>query len=178
MCVRQQPEEFCPRSVERATWTEERITRLTASTGCLLNRLYCVHIFCAVELPPFWEGNTFLKFKTKELASRRKIKEETWILAYLKFAGATTSMLPRLGWLWGEAPEITARQHTSTQLCAGTGQKQSVWYCVIPDFVVAQFDLHSLLGPRRSFHGSGTEFLRLLPHTHTYCAILSTQFTT
>ncbi|KAG8261082.1 hypothetical protein J6590_081955 [Homalodisca vitripennis] len=26
------------------------------------------------------------------------------------------------GWLWGEAPEITARQHTSTQLCAGTGQ--------------------------------------------------------
>ncbi|KAG8307650.1 hypothetical protein J6590_016091 [Homalodisca vitripennis] len=31
-------------------------------------------------------------------------------------------MLPRLGWLWGEAPEITARQHTNTQLCAGTGQ--------------------------------------------------------
>ncbi|KAG8310712.1 hypothetical protein J6590_058865 [Homalodisca vitripennis] len=29
------------------------------------------------------------------------------------------------GWLWGEAPEITARQHTSTQLCAGTGQVSS-----------------------------------------------------
>ncbi|KAG8247346.1 beta-catenin binding [Homalodisca vitripennis] len=26
------------------------------------------------------------------------------------------------GWLWVEAPEITARLHTSTQLCAGTGQ--------------------------------------------------------
>ncbi|KAG8321234.1 hypothetical protein J6590_049543 [Homalodisca vitripennis] len=52
-------------------------------------------------------------------------KEETWILAYLKFAGVTTSMLPRPGWLWGEAPEITGRQHTSTQLCAGTGQVSS-----------------------------------------------------
>ncbi|KAG8278501.1 hypothetical protein J6590_019133 [Homalodisca vitripennis] len=52
-------------------------------------------------------------------------KEETWILAYLKFAGVTTSMLPRPGWLWGEAPEITARQHSSTQLCAGTGQVSS-----------------------------------------------------
>ncbi|KAG8286405.1 hypothetical protein J6590_060950 [Homalodisca vitripennis] len=52
-------------------------------------------------------------------------KEETWILAYLKFAGATTSMLPRLGWLWREVPEITSRQHPSTQLCAGTGQVSS-----------------------------------------------------
>ncbi|KAG8254732.1 hypothetical protein J6590_005294 [Homalodisca vitripennis] len=79
------------------------------------------------------------------MEARLRRKEETWILAYLKIAGATTSMLPRLvsnatllktnnsiarinnsqGWLWGEAPEITARQHTSTQLCAGTGQVSS-----------------------------------------------------
>ncbi|KAG8275235.1 hypothetical protein J6590_090627 [Homalodisca vitripennis] len=72
-------------------------------------------------------------------------REETWILAYLKIAGATTSMLSRLvsnatllktnnsiarinnsqGWLWGEAPEITARQHTSTHLCAGSKLRQS-----------------------------------------------------
>ncbi|KAG8329316.1 hypothetical protein J6590_089509 [Homalodisca vitripennis] len=59
-------------------------------------------------------------------------KEETWILAYLKFAGATTSMLPRLGWLWGEAPEIIARQHTSTQLCAGTGQARLLIILSVP----------------------------------------------
>ncbi|KAG8300024.1 hypothetical protein J6590_086512 [Homalodisca vitripennis] len=29
------------------------------------------------------------------------------------------------GWMWDEAPEITARQHTSTQLCAGTGHVSS-----------------------------------------------------
>ncbi|KAG8290171.1 hypothetical protein J6590_088868 [Homalodisca vitripennis] len=70
-------------------------------------------------------------------------KEETWILAYLKFAGATTSMLPRLGWLWGEAPEITARQHTSTQLCAGTGQVRvidAVKYRKIHEDVMKKLD--------------------------------------
>ncbi|KAG8294271.1 hypothetical protein J6590_106756 [Homalodisca vitripennis] len=29
------------------------------------------------------------------------------------------------GWLWGEAPEITWRQHTSIRLCASTGQVSS-----------------------------------------------------
>ncbi|KAG8261146.1 hypothetical protein J6590_080742 [Homalodisca vitripennis] len=70
-------------------------------------------------------GGTLLLRLARTSDTDRERKEETWILAYLKFAGATTSMLPRLGWLWGEAPEITARQHTSTQLCAGTGQVSS-----------------------------------------------------
>ncbi|KAG8300471.1 hypothetical protein J6590_075387 [Homalodisca vitripennis] len=88
-------------------------------------------------------------------------KEETWILAYLKFAGATTSMLPRpvsinnsQGWLWGEAPEITGRQHTSTQLCAGTGQVSSFLSPTVKWYNRRSADLSSVVIPCLSEHYS------------------------